>query len=351
MVKFKEVKVSSIRKGGNHILVADIGGTHCNFALFQIEGVKHLISLEFKSKDITNFADVVNQVLGHLLDKYTISIKNACFAPAGVVSRDHSTGTITNLKWNIDSKKLIRQTPLKFVYLINDFEAIAFGIDAIKKNDIIKINKNKPIPFAPRAVLGAGTGLGKNILTYDKLLHQYLPIPCEGGHGNLPVINKEEFALLRYIQDMNNKPTVSWESVLSGKGIQTIYQFLEKKGSLTKIQKEIKDSGYDPKLISKNKSKDPLCRKTFAWFTKFYARCSKNLALEALALNGVYIAGGIAAKNLSIFKKKVFMQEFLETDRLGRVLKQIPIYVIKNYNVSLYGAVVAAMLHKEGKLL
>lgn len=347
MLAFNEIKYHSPVSDG--MLVADIGGTHCNFALFEKERVKHLFSLEFKSRDITNFVDVVKQVLDHLNKKYSVRVKNACFAPAGIVSRDHKTGTITNLKWGINSREIIKKTPLTSVYLINDFEAIAFGIDAVKRSDIVQINKKKPVPFAPRALLGAGTGLGKNILIYDKILRRYLPIPCEGGHGNLPIVNEEEFALLKFIQRRNKNSTVSWESVLSGRGIQTIYQFLEGKNN-SKIQKEIKDSGYDPELISKYKEKDPLCRKTFEWFTRFYARCSKNLALESLGLNGVYIAGGIAAKNLSIFRMKMFMQEFLQTDRLGRVLENVPIYVIKNYNVSLYGAVVAAMLHKKGKL-
>ena len=60
-----------------------------------------------------------------------------------------------------------------------------------------------------------------------------------------------------------------------------------------------------------------------------------------LALNGIYIAGGIAAKNLAVFKDQVFMDEFLACNRQIDLLKNIPIKIILDYNVSLYGAVIA----------
>ena len=45
---------------------------------------------------------------------------------------------------------------------------------------------------------------------------------------------------------------------------------------------------------------------------------SENLAFDVMALGGIYIAGGIVTKNLSLFKRKVFIEEFRLTG--GQVL-------------------------------
>ena len=60
-----------------------------------------------------------------------------------------------------------------------------------------------------------------------------------------------------------------------------------------------------------------------------------------MAQGGIYIAGGIAAKNRDIFKTRIFMQEFLNADTIW--LKKIPIKVILDTKVGLYGACIKAM--------
>lgn len=100
-------------------------------------------------------------------------------------------------------------------------------------------------------------------------------------------------------------------------------------------------------LISNYRLVDPLCKETFRLFTRFYGRCAKNFALATLAMGGLYIAGGIASKNKEIFSAPDFFEEFENASQRRDVLKEIPIYVILNYDVSLYGACFAAMCHSQ----
>jgi len=97
-------------------------------------------------------------------------------------------------------------------------------------------------------------------------------------------------------------------------------------------------------LISKYKEKDETCKETFRLFTKFYGRCAKNLVLDTLARGGLYIAGGIAVKNKEIFMKDDFTSEFINGFRRDDFLKEVPVNLILNYDVSLYGACFAAMI-------
>ena len=76
----------------------------------------------------------------------------------------------------------------------------------------------------------------------------------------------------------------------------------------------------------------------------------KNFALDSLSMNGIYIAGGIAAKNASLFFDPQFMSEFIRCGRQSKQLVAMPVALIADYNVSLYGVVVAAQLRKEGEL-
>jgi len=90
-------------------------------------------------------------------------------------------------------------------------------------------------------------------------------------------------------------------------------------------------------------NQDEACRETYRLFTKFYARCAKNFALDILAEGGLYIYGGIAVKNKEIFTSKDFVNEFEKSHRRVEIIKKIPINLIINYDLGLYGACYAAI--------
>jgi glucokinase len=350
MYKFSEIE--HIKEGydpNKLIFVGDIGGTHCNFAIVQADKqqVKLIISLHFLSKEISRFSDVVSWTLEHTCKKYNLhdnlNLSNACFAVAGPVGIEDNVVRLTNLPWHIDLMELKERTSLKNIKIINDFEAIGYGIDLIDQKDILCICKGKEHTQKKppnKIVIGAGTGLGKSILTWDENKNYYISIPSEGGHADFPMYNQEEFNLIKYIHANCKKETydpVVWEDVLSGKGISSIYRFLLESKSYS-TNDEIAKSQYDASIITSYKATDDCSKETLALFTQFYGRCAKNLALEVFALGGVYIAGGIAVKNPDIFKEEVFLSEFLNNKGMKLFLEKIPVYVVTDYNVSLYGA-------------
>jgi len=66
-----------------------------------------------------------------------------------------------------------------------------------------------------------------------------------------------------------------------------------------------------------------------------------------MATGGLYITGGIASKNKEIFKSKEFLDEFENAYKRFDLLKKIPIYIVINYDVSLYGACLAAIYNSN----
>jgi len=340
------------RYSGQALLAGDIGGTNSNFGIFILQEDKPVLvlSLHAKSQQVTDFNALTAQIIDYLKTTYRITIERACFGVAGVVNTERTYSKPTNLAVPLDGAALKQATGINKFFLINDFEAVGFGLPWLGKDALVTISQGTPVKGAAAACIGAGTGLGKVMLWWHKQLQQYIPLASEGGHADCAVNTQEEFELLRFIQEQHKTELpVSWEQILSGLGIQTIYAFLgqKKQYPVTAISSEIAATGFKPDSISRYAQQDELCRLTFDWYVTFYARCAKNFALEALSLGGMYIAGGIAAKNIELFKKPAFMQEFIRCRKHALLLKNMPVYVIADYNVSLYGAAGFLLLQSQ----
>lgn len=318
---------------------ADIGGTNSNFGIFKIDQKKPilLLSLHAKSQEVQNFPTMIRDMLAYLKSKYNISVNNIIFAAAGVVSENRDYAKPTNLSLEIDAHKIKEATGLQCVYVVNDFEVIGYGLPLIDPKDLVLVNEGVQKKYANRAIIGAGTGLGKCIMNYNKYAGRYIPVASEGGHADFPAQSMIEIDLIEFIKKSEGWGcNVSWEDVLSGYGIQRIYQFFHSRANNGNHAR--KEQLPKPDEIFNARNQDQHNKDTFEMYTRFYARCAKDFALNALALGGVYIAGGIAAKNLPMFELPIFMDEFINCGKQQDLLKQVPVYVITDYNVSLYGA-------------
>jgi glucokinase len=71
------------------------------------------------------------------------------------------------------------------------------------------------------------------------------------------------------------------------------------------------------------------------------------MALRVLARGGVFLAGGIAAKNRDRFTDGRFLEAFLRKGRFVEVLKSMPVDLIVNEQVGLLGALARARKMKD----
>lgn len=339
------------------VMGVDIGGTHTNIGIAGVNGRRPtlLFSLHFDSTAIDSLIPCVNETLGYAKTHHDITVQVACVAAAGIVSPAHDHVQLTNASWEVSKDELIRQTGLSSVFIMNDFQAIGYGVNLLDDNnprDIFQIrscSSDLNHAHATKVVIGAGTGLGKTVLVYNQTQQAYIPIPTEGGHVDLPVYDQDELAMVEYIRTYRgiNQP-LPYEEILSGRGIEALYAFVRQHHRFpeTAYTHAIAEADEKASLISQYKKMDEACKKTFQLFTRFYGRCAKNYVLDTLAGGGLYIAGGIAAKNKEIFISKEFLDEFDQAYRRSSFLGQVPLYVILNYDVSMLGACYAAVLHQ-----
>jgi glucokinase len=313
------------------VLVGDVGGTNCRLAVFGIKGkhFKYIFSLESYSKVVKRFSEIIGTTLEEAYDDYGIKLTKCVLAAAGPVHG--GVCNITNLDWKIDCKKILANTMLKKLYLINDFQAIGYGIEPLERinpESFLILKEGKQIEKSVKSLLGAGTGLGTGFLIYDDKKSHYRAMPSEGGHQTFSPVNNEEYRLAESVKKKLKREQVQVEDILSGPGLVRIYEFLKKQ----KVR-------ITPEEIAARYDKDKNARKTFEIFTRFYARVAKNFALVTLPYAGMYLAGGIIAKNIDRFDKHIFIDEFTKHQTHCNVLKDIPVQIITNYDISLYGAV------------
>ncbi|MFI3157003.1 MAG: glucokinase [Methylococcaceae bacterium] len=318
------------------ILAGDVGGTKTILALFEVESdeVKCLKKEQFSSAHYQTFTELLASFLA---GAECTQIKAVCIGVAGVI--DNGRCETTNLPWVLNSKEIGECVNSQNVWLLNDLEATAWGLLDLPERNFVELNPDAERQQGNIAVVAAGTGLGEAIVAWDGVA--YHVIASEGGHADFAPTNEQEIALLRHL--MKNHPDhVSCERLLSGEGLVNIYQFLKCVNyAQTHPATEQQMLERDPAAVIGEAGvagSDALCVDALKLFCRLYGSESGNLALKCLPYGGVYLAGGIAAKILSVLQQGEFMRGFLAKGRCRAVLRKISVKVCTNPEVALLGA-------------
>ncbi len=260
----------------------------------------------------------------------------ACFGVAGPVRG--ATAQITNLPWRIDAGEIATRFAIPHVSLINDFQAVAYGIEALAAADLLTLQAGQPQPQGPRAVIGAGTGLGEGYLVWQG--EHYQALPSEGSHADFAPADEIQAELWRWLAPRYGH--VSWERVVSGPGLADIYGFLRERGELPESPQlaAALQSGDPSAAISEYALQhgDALAGAALDLFVAAYGAEAGNLALKILATGGLYVAGGIAPKIAERMQTGGFLRAFLAKGRFAGLLATIPVQVVLNPQVGLLGA-------------
>jgi len=336
-----------------YMLSADVGGEHTYLAAMGIKDKKNfeiLFIQVFETSKIEDIFNCLNQVLAEAHNDYKIEIARAVIAAAGPVSRKRTYIKLTNVDLKIDSKEILENTLLKKVILLNDFEAIGYGLDLLDlERDVILLPHvgedltRKDNLTNTYAVMGAGNGLGVSIAYYSNNNHMHVPLPSEGGHIEFSPHDHLELELVHYLKDYVLKKKVAhpeYERLVSGPGINHIYDFLRHKKMLPETEANLQIDALkgNEKLVEiQNHVNDETCKKAIELFIMFYARAARNLALTSECYSGLFLAGGIVIKYMEKFIHSDFMKEFEMHDVRSDVLRKTPVYIIKNKNVGLLG--------------
>jgi glucokinase len=320
------------------VLAGDIGGTKTAIALVQV-GPRSLAVSRWQLFPSAEFAS-----LEDILEKFLAGERRrpaaAAFGVAGPVVA--GTAKITKLPWTIDERRSAAAAGIPRVRVINDFMAAALGISYLKPRHLLSLARGRPEPGGPIALIGAGTGLGQAALV--RVNGRYEPLPSEGGHVDFGPRDATEDRLVRFLRRRFGR--VTRDRLLSGEGLGHLYDFLAEEGFAARRPGVARAfaKGDRAAVISRLAlaRRDRLCEEALRMFMSIYGSEAGNVALQYRATGGLYVGGGIAARILPAFRAPHFLRSFLDKPPLETLLSRIPIHVVREARLGLFGAAAAA---------
>ncbi|HET9181365.1 MAG TPA: glucokinase [Candidatus Angelobacter sp.] len=323
------------------ILAGDIGGTHTRISLFQVNQhrLQKLVDRVYPSRDYKSLDEIVSLFVSN----EDVRVLAACFGIAGPVM--HGKVSTPNLAWVVDALQLAKLLQVPTVWLINDLQAHASGIDDLAEADFVPLNTAAPSE-GNAALIAAGTGLGEAGLYWDGIRRH--PFACEGGHSDFAPRDELQTEMFRYLRQKFGH--VSYERILSGHGLQNIYEFLRESRTEQEpawLKGELGQAADPAEVISHVglNGKAAICEHALDIFVSVYGAEAGNLALKLLATGGVFISGGIAARILPLLKQPAFLQAFISKGRLQPLLENVSVKVVNNDQVGVIGAARYAAEH------
>ena len=184
-------------------LLIDLGGTNVRHAFFINNALSKISKEKISDKE---FIPLITKLLNGAESK----IEYLVIAAAG--PNNQGSINLTNRNLQINSGELETTFNLKKCLLLNDWEAVAFSLREMKKKSFLSIKGNVSSK-KNTLLIGPGTGLGITLIIDDKI------IPTE--FGNVLSTTK---SMMESFGIESNKKFLSLENILSGPGIEMLYE-------------------------------------------------------------------------------------------------------------------------------
>jgi glucokinase len=331
-----------------NIIAADVGGTKTRLVYADTdEPFNVLYEKRYLSGEFDDFEPILQAFIkecgsaGVMVD--TAGVNTITLALPGLVN--DSSARLTNLPWVIEKQSLQETFGVKNVYFMNDFQASALGIGQLHEKDRITLNPDasnfneNPVALKKntrRVAVGAGTGLGVAWVEGDA--KAACAHDTEGGHIDFAPGDDIQIELLRFLQQRFGH--VSYERILSGDGLVSLYQFCAAKQSAANYSDEISAEWVNRQSEHEN---DEAAERALSLFVQIYGAYIGNIALLFKPYGGIFITGGIAAKIATKMQSESFINAYLNKGRMRTLVEQIAVYLVTNERVGVLGAMSEAI--------
>jgi glucokinase len=287
--------------------------------------------VELRCEDFATADDAIS----HYLDTINADSPDAvCLAAAGPIVDD--TVKITNNHWDISAAETREDFGIENVRLLNDFTAIAYSIPLLTETEVRSIGRHDH-DWLPKgnfsvAILGPGTGLGvAGLCRRDETV---VPITGEGGHVGFAPETEQQLEILKVLRNQFDR--VSAERLIAGSGLENIYL------ALRSIRRE---SGPQLSAAQIFAVREPgnLAAEAVDVFFELLGQVAGDVALTLGAVDGVYIAGGIAKRYPDLLEESRFRSAFEGKGRRRALMERTPTRLITYDQPGLLGAAYAVL--------
>lgn len=312
------------------VLAGDIGGNRARLGLFaENDGV--LTSTAVEDLDTADF-DEPEDLLGAYLERAEVRPVAACLGLAGPVLNGRCR--MTNIDWIFESEFLAQHLGVRRLDLLNDLEAMALGLDDLPAAARQVLRQGRPQGTRRVGLLAVDSGLGEAARL--ELDGRVAVLAGEGGHADFAATSERDWQLQQRLAEQFGGH-VSWERVLSGAGLVSIYELLCEQAGRAPVTVDAADAA---EVVMRRglEAGDSLCHQALRWFVGLLAAEAGNLALRGLCADGIYLGGAWPVRLHKLLQEADFAEAFAAKGRFRKLLEQVPLYLVNSDDAALFGA-------------
>lgn len=313
---------ASVQPHADPRLLADIGATYARFCIEHVPGrFEHVAVLP--CADHPGFTAVVQAYLDSLPG---IKPRHGAVAIANPIEGDWVR--MTNRDWAFSIQDAQRQLDLTTLLVVNNFTALAMSLPRVGPDGRHQVGGGEAQANGVIGLIGPGTGLGVSGLIPSG--DRWVTLATEGGHVGFAPTDERELRILQYA--WKTMPRVSAERILSGPGLELIYQALthDRAGAEAHL-------GAAEIVRRALATADTACAETVECFCAMLGTMASDLALTLGATGGIFVGGGIVPRLGELFDRSPFRQRFESKGRFSNYVARIPTYVLTAENPAFHG--------------
>ena len=296
------------------MLVADIGATKTRLALVRKDGKLRALR-SVMNDDVADLETLLADALATARPRPQAAVLGI----AGWIDGDHVL--VTNRGWTFSRRALARKLGLKRLVAVNDFEALAYGLPALGKQDLTAVGAPQEMAKERLLVCGPGSGFGSALLIKDGRRAQVLA--SEAGHMRLGAASADEARVIAHL--LRDAGPVIVEHVLSGPGLARVHHVLSGERKRAEAIAAAACAG------------EATARATTDFFLRLFGRIAGDLAL-AYNAKAVFLAGGVTRGLAPLIPNSAFRAAFEDHAPYRDRMALIPIRAIVREEPGLFGA-------------
>lgn len=324
----------------NTIIAWDLGATKCAAGIVEFHPHTHVVTC--RKRFCIKLAQT--QSLEDLIDKIEIglgvSMRDAdaiCIAAAG-----HYDGEMLLLAgtypYLFPFAKVAREQQWPAYEVIHDYAPIVcatFTSYMQEVGNVKYLNPKTMEMYQRRVALGIGTGLGLKDgvllpngdfwLGKNEMGHVGITLPPEINHPRLAMHHELMAFMQHHLPSLPTNPPVTFEKVLSGKGLVRLYHFLYPNRENTTPEQV---------GIGMGEGKLPELQSIFAWYLGLFIG---TVQLTFMPAGGIWITGGVALSHLEVFEFPEFQEGIQASPAYAAQRDEYPLGILCNQDHALIG--------------
>ena len=327
------------------VLVGDVGGTSCRFALARRENGRIVLESVKKYSEKKNEQGKVDtplfpnfdNALADYVSAYSVQTPGmrALFALAGPPEEDGSVLMTNRPFWpRIVPSALEERFGLSQVKLVNDFAAMARAIPEMEDGDFVNVLDGTPRPGAPIIVTGPGTGFGiASLVALDG--GGWHPVTGQGGHAAYAAHTVREAELAEALSAEYGY--VSTEMVVSGIWLKPVFDILSDFHGMPRRALSAAE------ILEGADAGDPVCVETCLLRARGIMGAAGDVVLINGGQGGVVLTGGVAERMPAWLRHPEAASRFRKRGTESPFVADVPVRVLMNHEAPLVGAATLAL--------